>query len=240
MFAEDEAALLTEAAAGDSRELDRLVAARTGGTPLQLVLGWAEFCGLRIAVAPGVFVPRHKTEFLAEKAIGFAEAGSLVLDLCCGSGAIGVALAAAVDGIELHASDLEPAAVACARENVGRVQGQVWEGDLYRPLPRALMGRFEVIVVNAPYVPSREVRLMPREARLYEEWIALDGGEDGLEIQRRAIKEAPQWLTEGGRILVETSDKQMAGTMEAMEDAGLKTTVALSSELEATVVIGRK
>jgi len=239
VFAEDEAALMTESA-GSPAELQEMVRHRVAGVPLQLILGWAEFCGLRIAVAPGVFIPRHRSEFMAEKAIGLGRPGCVVLDLCCGSGAIGVAVATGLDGVELHSADVEPAAVACARKNVSAVRGQVWAGDLYEPLPRALRGRVDLLLANAPYVPSGEVHLMPREARLYEETITLDGGEDGLDIQHRVISGAPEWLAVGGRLLVETSDRQAARTMEAMSEAGLSTTLATSAELEATVVVGRR
>lgn len=238
VFAEDEAALLSEAA-GSPAQLDSMVRARVSGVPLQQIVGWAEFCGLRVAVEPGVFLPRHKTEFLAEKAIGFGWPGAVVLDLCCGSGAIGVAVATALEGVELHAADIEPGAVACAARNVTPLGGQVWRGDLFEPLPRSLRGRVDLLLANAPYVPSGELHLMPREARLHEEPITLDGGEDGLEIQRRVIAEAPEWLAPGGRLLVETSDRQAEGTMEAMSKAGLTLALATSAELEATVVIGK-
>jgi release factor glutamine methyltransferase len=95
VFAEDEARLLISAARTPA-ELDAMVARRTAGLPLEQVLGWAEFCGLRIAVAPGVFVPRRRTEFLVRQAAELARPGAVIVDLCCGAGAIGAALAAAV------------------------------------------------------------------------------------------------------------------------------------------------
>lgn len=239
VFAEDEAALLEEAA-GSPAELAAMVRQRVAGTPLQLVLGWAEFCGLRIAVEPGVFVPRQRTEFLVEKAIDLGRPGSVVLDLCCGSGALGVALATALNGIELHAADLDPAAVNCARKNLLQVRGRVWPGDLYEPLPRSLRGRVDLLLANAPYVPTAEIELLPREARLYEERITLDGGEDGLDLQRRVIEGAPDWLAEGGHLLVETSDRQASKTMAAMTAAGLAVSLSTSAALQATVVIGTR
>src|SRR4051794_29781245 len=105
VFAEDEAALLM-ADATDGVQLDAMVARRAAGEPLEQVLGWAEFCGLRIAVEPGVFVPRRRTEFLAREAAARAPCGSVpvVVDLCCGSGAPGVAAAAPVRGDRLYAA----------------------------------------------------------------------------------------------------------------------------------------
>src|SRR5947207_3551405 len=114
VFAEDEAALLAAAAASED-ELDAMVARRASGVPLEHVLGWAEFCGLRIAVDPGVFVPRRRTEFLVRQAVALVPPHAVVVDLCCGCGALGAAVAAAVPGVELHATDVDPAAVRCAR-----------------------------------------------------------------------------------------------------------------------------
>src|SRR5919198_868550 len=94
VFAEDEALLLISAA-GSPGELAAMVDRRIAGLPLEHVLGWAEFCGLRIAVDPEVFVPRRRTELLVRQAIALARPGAVVVDLCCGSGAVGAALAAA-------------------------------------------------------------------------------------------------------------------------------------------------
>ena len=121
VFAEDEARLLIEAAQTPA-ELAAMERQRMAGQPLEHVLGWAEFCGLRIAVDPGVFVPRRRTEFLIGEAAGLLGPvpRPVIVDLCCGSGALGVALAAAAGRrVELHAADVDPAAVRCARRNVG-------------------------------------------------------------------------------------------------------------------------
>jgi release factor glutamine methyltransferase len=185
VFAEDEARLLLDTARTPA-ELAGMVERRVAGLPLEHVLGWAEFAGRRVAVDPGVFVPRRRTELLVREAAARARPGAVVVDLCCGSGAVGVAVAAAVPGIELHAADVDPAAVRCARRNVTAFGGQVHEGDLDAPLPAALRGRVDVLVANAPYVPTGAVGLMPPEARLPEPRVALDGGADGLDVQRRA------------------------------------------------------
>jgi len=183
VFAEDEAGLLI-AAARNPAELARLVDQRAAGMPLEQVLGWAEFCGLRIAVEPGVFAPRRRTEFLAGQAIALAcrDRASLppvVVDLCCGSGAVAAAVAAALPGASVHAVDIDPAAVRCARRNLTAAEGQVYQGDLYQPLPPALQGRVDVLIANAPYVPTAEVGLLPAEARRHEPRTALDGGGGG-------------------------------------------------------------
>jgi release factor glutamine methyltransferase len=233
VFAEDEAALLL-AADGD---LEALVERRVAGEPLEQVLGWAEFCGLHVVVEPGVFVPRQRTRLLVREGVALAGPGSVVLDLCCGTGAVGAAIAAAVPGVELHAADVDPAAVRCARRNV---PGPVYAGDLYDALPGALRGRVDLLVANAPYVPTGAIALMPPEARDHEARAALDGGADGLDVQRRVAAGAPSWLAPGGWLLIETSGAQAPATTAAMAGAGLVARVVEDEELAGTVVVGRR
>ena len=232
VFAEDEARLLLEQA---SDGLAEMVRRRASGEPLEYVLGWAEFAGRRFVVAPGVFVPRHRTELLVRLAVGFAQARSVVLDLCCGSGALGATVAAEVPGIELYAADIESAAVECARQNV---PGTVFKGDLYDPLPPSLRGRVDVLISNVPYVPTEEVALMPAEARDHEPRVALDGGADGLDVLRRVVAEAPAWLAPGGRVLFEAGERQAEAAAAEVRRAGLAASVEQSEELGATVVVG--
>ncbi|WP_043477149.1 putative protein N(5)-glutamine methyltransferase [Arthrobacter sp. SPG23] len=265
MFAEEEARLLTGAAAS-AAELEAMIERRVDGLPLEHILGWAEFCGLRIGVTAGVFVPRRRTEFLVRQAElllrgtfgsaapdGAAHDGgthddvmsdgaqrAVVVDLCCGSGAVGAALAAHVPGIELHASDLDPAAVRCARGNIGPAGGHVHEGDLFEPLPARLRGRITVLVANAPYVPTAAIGTMPPEARTHEPLMSLDGGPDGLDIQRRVIAGAPAWLAPGGHVLIETSRRQARRTVGLMRSAGLAARLAADPELDATIAIGSR
>lgn len=319
VFAEDEADLLLAAPFSPS-ELAAAVERRVGGFPLEHILGWAEFCGLRIAVDSGVFVPRRRTEFLVSEAAALlaaldagpegavpqsavyhsatplsaapqprahdvapvgqpgpstafqalpsVNAGAaspadvagmtvaagtgvrpttftarqerIVVDLCCGSGAVGTALAAALTGIELHAADVDPSAVRCARRNVVPAGGHVHEGDLYAALPARLRGRVDILAVNAPYVPTASISSMPHEARVHEPRVSLDGGPDGLDVQRRVIAQAPAWLRTGGDLLIETSRRQARQTAAAMAQGGLTPRIVRSEELDATVVIGRR
>jgi release factor glutamine methyltransferase len=239
VFAEDEADLLLSTARTPA-ELAAMVDQRIAGLPLEHVLGWADFRGLRIEVDPEVFVPRRRTEFLVEQAVDLASPGAVVVDLCCGSGALGVALSAAVDDVELYAADVEPAAVRCARRNVVAAGGQVFEGDLFDPLPDALQGRIKILLSNVPYVPTGDVRLLPPEARIHEPRVTLDGGSDGLEVLRRVTAEAPLWLAPGGHLLVETSERQAPLAVEIFTRDGLTPRVATSEEFNATVVIGTR
>jgi release factor glutamine methyltransferase len=280
VFAEEEARLLMSAARTPA-ELDVMVGRRAAGLPLEQVLGWAEFCGLRIAVAPGVFVPRRRTEFLVRQAAlllrgdeqccprgndlpqtppahggaprppvppwppdlpgrsprdGIARPGAVIVDLCCGAGAIGAALAAAVDRAEVHAADIDPAAVQCARQNLPG--GRVYQGDLYDALPAGLRGRIAILAANVPYVPSGEIAFLPPEARAHEPRTALDGGADGLDVLRRVAAGAPAWLAPGGHLLSETSERQAPVAAAVLTASGLTARVTTSAELAATVVIG--
>ena len=237
VFAEDEARLLAEAA-GSIDELERMVAQRVAGLPLEVLVGWASFCGLRVAVAPGVFVPRRRTELLARSAAALATPSAVVLDLCCGTGAVGAAVAALVPGVEVYAADLDPAAVACARRNLP--PDRVFEGDLYDALPPALRGRIDVLVCNAPYVPTDAIALMPPEARVHEPGVALDGGVEGLDVQARVAAGAPDWLGPGGALLIETSERQAPGTVELMASAGLAASITRDARIGGTVVTGRR
>jgi release factor glutamine methyltransferase len=242
VFAEDEARLLIGAAESPTALAD-MVDRRVAGLPLEHVLGWAEFCGLRIAVDPGVFVPRRRTEFLVEQAAALAgPAGpdTVIVDICCGSGALGVALVAAVGPVDLYAVDIEPAAVRCARRNVTAAGGQVFEGDLFEPLPAGLRGRVRVVLANVPYVPTGAIATMPPEARDYEPPVALDGGADGLNVARRVADAAPLWLAPGGCLLFETSTRQVPAAVEAVERTGLTARVATDTERGATVVIATR
>ncbi|MHC5795886.1 putative protein N(5)-glutamine methyltransferase [Lacisediminihabitans sp. FW035] len=235
VFAEEEAALLIEAATSPA-ELRHLVEQRVSGIPLEHLLGWVEFCGLRILMDPGVFVPRQRTAFLVERAVASAAPDAVVLDLCCGAGAIGAAIASRLPGIDLYAADVDPVAVANARRNIR--PSRVFSGDLFDPLPFTLMGRVDILTANTPYVPTDALALLPPEARLFEARVALDGGADGLDVQRRVAEAAPRWLAPGGHLFVESSEDQAQGTAEVFEANGLVASIAHSEELFSTVVAG--
>lgn len=201
VFAEDEAALLATAAHGPEREA--LVRRRIAGEPLEHVLGRVDFDGLRVRITPGVFVPRRRSEALVHAAVAALPDLApghrpLAVDLCCGCGALGLAVArrAAADrhgadrhvadsraadslAVDLHAADADPVATACAAANLAGI-GTVHTGDLFAALPGRLRGRVDVLVANTPYVPSGAIASMPPEARDHEPRAALDGGADGL------------------------------------------------------------
>ncbi len=249
MFAEEEAALLAAAASGGA--LAALVDRRVSGEPLEHLLGWASFHGLRVVVTPGVFVPRRRTELLVDLATrivrdirGVDRPGSprerpglstTVVDLCCGAGAIGAAVQHELPDVEVWAADVDPVAVACARRNLP--PDRVVRGDLYDALPTGLRGSVDMVVVNAPYVPTDAIATMPPEARDHEPRVALDGGRDGVDLHRRVAAGAREWLRPGGHLLVETGRAQSALTVEACRAAGLSAYVETDDELDGTAVV---
>jgi release factor glutamine methyltransferase len=239
VYAEDEADLLISTA-DSAAALADLVDRRVAGRPLEHLLGWAEFCGRRVAVDPGVFVPRGRTALLVAAAVAVAGPAPAVLDLCCGSGAAAVVLHDRLTPRWLAASDLDPAAVACARRNLAPLGVPVYQGDLFTPVPTEWRGRLDLVVANAPYVPSDAVALLPAEARLHEAPLALDGGVDGLGVLRRVAAGAAEWLTPGGHLVVEVSAGQAEPLCAVLTDVGLVPTVLRDAELDATAVTARR
>jgi release factor glutamine methyltransferase len=191
-----------------------------------------------------VFVPRRRTEFLARVAleevalVAPPARSAVVVDLCCGAGAI-AAVMARRPRTDVFAVDVDAVAVECARRNLDGV-ATVLHGDLVDPLPAALAGAVDVIVANAPYVPTDEIAWLPREAREHEPMATLDGGADGVELHRRIAAVAPRWLRPGGRLVVETSPVLVDRTLAAFVTHGLATAVLESPEEDATVVVGRR
>lgn len=235
VFAEDEAALLTEAASRTG-DLEQLVARRIAGEPLEVIVGWAGFRGRRIAVEAGVFVPRRRTEVLVDQALAHAGDAAVVVELCAGVAAVAAALAAERPDLEVWAAELDPVAVAVARRNLD--PDRVVQGDLYAALPESLRGRVGILIANAPYVPSAEIALMPPEARDHEQRAALDGGADGLDMQRRVIAGAREWLVPGGVLLVETSVRQAPATVALMTAAGFEARSVHDDDLDGTAAVG--
>jgi release factor glutamine methyltransferase len=238
VYAEDEARLLRETALGEA--LRALVVRRVAGEPLEVLLGWAEVAGVRVRTAPGVFVPRRRSGLLVRLALEALAAtpAPVVVDLCCGTGALGVAVAHHRPDADVHACDLDPAAVACAQRNLPR--DRVHRGDLLDALPTDLRGRVDALVVNTPYVPSPALATMPPEAREHEPRLALDGGPDGLDLHRRVAEGAPPWLAPGGVLVLETSESQAEGSAGLLAAAGLRTELHRDEELDAVAVLARR
>jgi release factor glutamine methyltransferase len=198
--AEEEADELV-AAAPDGRVLDGWVRRRERGEPLAWITGSVVFCGRRLRVQPGVYVPRPQTELVAQRAADLLPTGGRAADLCTGSGAVAAHLRGEVPGATVIGVDADRRAVACARAN--GVPALV--GDLGRPLRS---GAFDVVTSVAPYVPTGELRFLPADVQRYEPGAALDGGPDGLDLVRRVVAAAARLLRPGGWLVIELGGDQ--------------------------------
>ncbi|WP_286307747.1 class I SAM-dependent methyltransferase [Agromyces mangrovi Wang et al. 2018] len=141
--------------------------------------------------------------------------------------------------MRVAAADIDPVAAGFARRSLADFGGVVGVGDLDAPLPRDLLGRVDCLVANAPYVPTDEVALMPREARDAEPRVALDGGADGLALHRRIAAAAPNWLAPGGVVLIETSARQADASVALLRGAGLDAHAEHSDAHDAVAAVGR-
>ena len=213
---------LGDAELGAFREL---VKRRAEGEPTAYLVGKREFYGHPFRVSPAVLVPRPETELVVEAALAALPAGGAALDLCTGSGAIGVTLALEKKGARVVATDLSPSALDVARENAAALGASVafLQGDLFEPLTAG--ERFDVIVSNPPYVPTGELAGLSREVRR-EPSMALDGGADGLALLRRIVAEAPRWLAPGGTLLLEMHESHAEPLARLCREAGFATAEA--------------
>ena len=202
-----------------------LVKRRAEGEPTAYLVGKREFYGRPFRVTPDVLVPRPETELVVEAALAALPDGGAALDLCTGSGAIGVTLALEKQGARVVATDLSRPALAVARENAAALGAtlELVEGDLFAPLEPGR--RFDVIVSNPPYVPTGELGGLSREVRR-EPSMALDGGGDGLALLRRIVAEAPRWLAPGGTLLLEMHESHAEPLARLCREAGFATAEA--------------
>lgn len=213
--ADEEAAELV-AAAADGRALQAMLARRLAGEPTAWIVGQVDFLGVPVRVEPGVYVPRWKSEEVARHALAHLPEGGVAVDVCTGSGALAAFLQQQRPRARIGATDIDPAAVACARGN--GVDAHV--GDLFDPLPRELVGRVDVVVAVPPYVPDGMLGLLPRDVVGRESRHALAGGVDGLDVVQRVVAEAAQWLRPGGAVIVEAGIDQVGEVAERMADHG--------------------
>jgi release factor glutamine methyltransferase len=196
--------------------LDELLERRTLGEPLAWVTGSAVFCGLRLCVDHGVFVPRPHSEPLAGRAAGLLPAGGIAVDLCTGTGAIAAVMRTERPNATVLATDIDPLAVACARRN--GVHALL--GDLDAPLPPSLRGRVDVVSAVVPYVPTEELHLLPRDVLAHEPQQALDGGAGGTALLERAARSAVRWLASGGAVVFEIGGDQAEPVTEILAGLG--------------------
>lgn len=234
---EEEAAELIRAAADGSRPLEEMVPRRLRGEPLAWITGFVRFCDLRVQVDPGVYVPRPHTEGLASRAASLLPSAGIGVDLCTGSGAVAAVLAAAGPGATVFATDVDPAAVACARRNGVRAL----LGNLDEPLPESIRGRVDVMTAVVPYVPTEELHLLPRDVLAYERRPALDGGAGGTTFLQQVARLSADWLAPAGHVLLELGGDQASAIARTMEGVGFSDIrVHLDEDGAARTIEGRR
>ncbi len=204
LAADDEASQLLDAAAGDGTTLEALVARRLTGEPLAWITGTTTFCNVEIHIDPGVYVPRWLSEPLAVRAAERLPIHGCAVDLCTGSGALAKVLMRRRPSARVVASDIDARSVACAEANGVEVYG----GDLFSPLPDALVGQIDVVVGVVPYVPTPELPLLQRDTFAFESRLSYDGGPDGTDYLRRVITDSRRFLRSGGALLLELGGDQ--------------------------------
>ena len=215
--------------AGVYRRASELFSRRAAHIPLQYLLSVQEFWGLEFEVTPDVLIPRPETELVVEEAIELMNAAPkreslTIVDLGTGSGCIAIALAKSLPGTRVLATDISSEALAIARRNAIRLgadrQITFLVGDLFEPLKNPcrspafragreeMFGRADLIVSNPPYIPSGDLQTLAPEIKDHEPSVALDGGEDGLDLSRRIIQAAPDYLVPDGHLVLEMGGRQ--------------------------------
>jgi release factor glutamine methyltransferase len=212
-----EARALLRASSEGAGPIDELVGRRLRGEPLAWIIGWVSFCGIRVVVDPGVYVPRPHTQGLARRAVSLLPAGGIAVDMCTGSGAVAAVVASAHPHATVVATDIDPVAVVCARNNGVRAL----VGSLDKPLSPSLRGRVDIMTAVVPYVPTEELHLLPRDVVANEPRRAIDGGRRGTTLLVRAAEAAARWLRPGGSVLLELGGDQAGEVATALADAGL-------------------
>jgi release factor glutamine methyltransferase len=233
--AEEEADELLAVAAGNGN-VEMLVERRSSGEPLAWITGSTTFCGLRLSVDQGVYVPRWQSEALARCAATLLKPGGTAVDLCTGSGAIAAVLSTAIPTATVLGTELDPIAARCARQN----GVDVVEGDLDEPIPSALRGQVDVLVGVLPYVPASKMGDLPRDVVAFEPALALNGGDDGLSLVRRAVYQSTKWLRPQGHLLLEVGIDQIDALAVLMTSRGLQSIdIILDGDGEERGVLGR-
>jgi release factor glutamine methyltransferase len=202
----------------------RLAERRVRREPLQLVLGGTEFRGHRLALRPGVFIPRPETELLVDHAIGVLPAGGVAVEPCTGSGAVGCAIAIERPDARVVATDVSAAAVALAVRNAERLGARVdvRSGVLLDPVPSELRGRVDVLVSNPPYLAEGDVEDLPIEVARWDPRDALVAGPTGHEVSDKLIAAARHWLAPGGWLMLELDERRVSAAASRATAAGLR------------------
>lgn len=245
VFAEDEADILVDAAKSSEHAakqnnglLAELIARRVAGEPLEQIVGWVEFAGQRLHVAPGVFVPRQRTALLARQTVSVVQAagvGAHFLEAFCGVGPVATTVSRAIPEAQIHFGDHDETALECARKNVG-ANALGHRLTCLMGLPQSLLGSFDVISAVPPYVPDAAAEFLPREAIDHEAPTALFGGGDGLDLVRSLVRDSHEWLAPGGKLLIELGREQRDTAADFAQSWGFSARSILGDDEQTTVL----
>lgn len=213
----DNATLLTktEMTRKEYKALKRAINKRLKGVPLQLIIGFSEFCGIEIIETKYTLKPRKETELMVEKIIEAENKDMSVLDMCAGSGCIGLALKKA--GFEeVTLSDISRHAIKMCVKNarLNRLAVSVVRSDMFK----SILGKFDMIVCNPPYIKTEDMNHLSREVKKFDPRIALDGGVDGLNFYRIIANEAPKFLSDNGILYLEIGQNQEGAVTKLLEN----------------------
>jgi release factor glutamine methyltransferase len=229
----------------EERGFDALIRRRLAGESVAAIRGYEEFMGMRLDLAPGVFVPRESSTLLAETAIRRlrGRTGPVAADVATGAGPIALAIARAVPRARVFGTDIAPDAIRVARANARRyrLRARFVVGEALAALPRSLAGTVDVITMHPPYVPAGEVADLPAEFRISEALSTLtDGSDDGMGLIRQVSSDAPRWLRRGGWLAIEVTSDVSRGVATIMRRAGLRDVAVISSRSSTRAVVGRR
>lgn len=204
----------------EEEQYRKTIEQRAQHVPLQHILGYRDFMGLRFHVNEHVLIPRQDTEILVEEAMRYLHDGMRILDLCTGSGCILLSLLHYSNDCEGTGVDISKEALQVAALNAELlgIKADFLKSDLYEKVT----GKFDLLVSNPPYIERKVIPTLMEEVREYDPYIALDGGEDGLDFYRRIIGGAQDYLKRGGQILMEIGSGQAQAVSELLREAGFK------------------
>lgn len=204
----------------EEEQYRKTIEQRAQHVPLQHILGYQDFMGLRFHVNEHVLIPRQDTEILVEEAMRYLHDGMRILDLCTGSGCILLSLLHYSNDCEGTGVDISKEALQVAALNAELlgIKADFLKSDLYEKVT----GKFDLLVSNPPYIERKVIPTLMEEVREYDPYIALDGGEDGLDFYRRIIGGAQDYLKRGGQILMEIGSGQAKAVSELLREAGFK------------------
>lgn len=209
-----------EVSEAEEEKYRRALEQRAVHVPLQHLLGYQDFMGLRFQINEYVLIPRQDTEILVEEAMRYLHDGMRILDLCTGSGCILLSLLHYSNDCEGVGVDISQEALQVAVQNAELlgIRADFLKSDLYEKVT----GKFDLLVSNPPYIERKVIPTLMEEVREYDPYIALDGGEDGLDFYRRIIGGAQDYLKRGGQILMEIGSGQAQAVSELLYEAGFK------------------